>query len=191
MPGDQSCAVVRRRPRLEQPLLPLVEDGQRAPERRARGLSERRDSARQLPRAAHGEARGRVAKLAPEVRIVVHLRLANGETRGRALLAVVAEGRSNEVADRLVPIRERGDDDGVLPARFREQGEIGSPAEKQASRFHRAGQDDGSDAGIGHQRLAGLVVGAGQKLEDLTRDAGIPQTARPATSRRAPPRAPA
>ena len=78
-------------------------------------------AARQLPRAADGEAGRRVAQLAAEVGVVVHLGLADGEAGRRALLAVVAEGRADEVADGLVAIGQRGDDDGVLAAGLREQ----------------------------------------------------------------------
>ena len=80
-----------------------------------------RDPARQLPGAAHGEAGRGVAQLAPEVGVVVHLGLADGEAGRRALLAVVAEGRADEIADGLIAIGERRDDDGVLAARLREQ----------------------------------------------------------------------
>ena len=124
-----------------------------------------------------GEAGGGVAELAPEVGVVVHLGLADGEAGRRALLAVVAEGRADEIADGLVAIRERRDDDGVLAARLREQRQIGPPAEEEARRLHRAGEDDAAHAGVRHQPAADLVVGAGQELEDVARDAGLPQAA--------------
>ena len=177
MPGDQSCGFGRIRSRLEQPLLALVQRRERAPERGAGRLGQRRDPARQLPRAAHGQAGGGVAELAPEVGVVVHLGLADGQARRRALLAVVAEGRAHEIADRLVAVRERRDDDGVLAARLREEGQIGPPAQEEARRLHRAGEDDAAHARVRHQPAADLVVGAGQELEDVARDAGLPQAA--------------
>src|SRR5262245_62114692 len=108
-------------PRLEEPFFPLVERGQRLPQGIARTLCQRRDPAGRVPRAADVEARGGVAELSPECRVLVHLGLADGEAGRRALLAVVSEGRANEIADRLVAVRERGDDHRVLAARLGEE----------------------------------------------------------------------
>src|ERR1700704_1845391 len=104
--GRPELWVVRRRARLEQPLLTLVEHGERTPERGARRLSQRRQPARRLPRAADVQAGHGVAKLAAEIGRVVHLGLADREAGRRALLAVVGEGRTHEVADGLITVRE-------------------------------------------------------------------------------------
>src|SRR6185369_11097353 len=103
-------------------------------------------------------------ELAAEVGVVVYLGLADGQTGRRALLAVVAERRADEIADGLVAIGERGDDDGVLAARLREQREIGPPAEEEPRRLHRPGEDDAAHARVGHEPSADLVVGARQEL---------------------------
>ena len=62
MPGDQSARSRLDLARLEQPLLARVERGQRPAQRLAGRLGQRRDAARRIPRAAHGEARRRVAR---------------------------------------------------------------------------------------------------------------------------------
>jgi hypothetical protein len=53
--------------------------------------------------------------------------------------------------------------------------EVRAPAEKEARRLDRARQDHAPHPRVRHQRPAGLVVGAGQELEDIARDAGVPQ----------------
>ena len=89
----------------------------------------------------------------------------------------MAEGRSDEVADRLVPIGERGHDDGVLAAGLGQEVEIRPPPQEQTGGLDGAGQDDGADPRVGHERLADLVVGARQELEDALRDASLPEAA--------------
>ena len=171
MPGDQSRGLSADGARLEQPLLARVEDGERPPQRGAGRLGQRRDATGQLPRAADGEAGRRVAELAAEVGVVVHLGLADGEAGRRALLAVVAEGRADEIADGLVAIGQRRDDDGVLAAGLREQRQIRTPAEEEPRGLHRTGQDDAVHPRVGDEPAADLVVGARQELEDSARDA--------------------
>src|SRR6185436_11750996 len=104
-----------------QPGLALLERGERTPERGAGRLRERGDAARWIPRAPHRQARRRIPELPAERGVVVHLGLADREAGRRALLAVVAEGRADEIADGLVAVRQRGDDDRVLAARLREE----------------------------------------------------------------------
>src|SRR5437870_4930590 len=157
--GRPELRVVRCRARLEQPLLALVEHGERAPEGGAGCLRQRGDPAGRLPRGADGKALRSIAKLASEVGVVVHLGFANGEAGRRALLAVVAEGRADQIANRLIAIGESRDDDGVLAARLSEQREIGSPAEEQPRGLRRAGEDDAAHARVRHQAAPDLVVG--------------------------------
>src|SRR5947209_9230963 len=128
--------------RLEEPLLAGVERREGAPQRLAGWLGQRRDAARELPRAAGTEAGRRVAELAAEDGIVVHLGLADGEAGRRALLPLVAEGRADQIADGLIAVGQRGDDDRVLAARLGEEPEIRAPGEEAASRLDRAGEDD-------------------------------------------------
>src|SRR5262245_32335306 len=153
--------VASGRARLEQPFLAFVEHGERAAQGRAWLLGQGRDSARSLPDASHGQARRGVVELAPEVGVVVYLGLADGEAGRRALLAVVAEGRADEIADGLIAIGESGDDDGVLAARLREQCEIGPPAQEQARGLDGSGEDDGAHARVRHEPASDLVVWAG------------------------------
>src|SRR4030095_15003774 len=123
--------VVGGRARLAQPFLALVEHREGAAERRARRLGQGRDPARPLPGATHGKARRGVMKLAPGGGGGVHLSLADGRAGRRALLAVVAEGRADEVTNGLIAIGEGGDNDGILAARLREEREIGPPAQEE------------------------------------------------------------
>ena len=107
--------------------------------------------------------------------VVVDLGLADGQARRRALLAVVAEGRADEIADGLVAVGERGDDDRVLAARLGEEREVRPPREEAARRLDRAGEDDGVHARIGDEPAAHVAVGARQEGERLPRDSGVPQ----------------
>src|SRR5438876_4993934 len=135
------------RARLEKPLLAAVERGEGAQQRLAGWLGQRRDAARELPRAAGIEAGRSVAELAAKDGIVVHLGLADGEAGRRALLPLVAKGRADEVAYGLVAVGQRGDDDRVLAARLGEEPEIRAPGEEAARRLGRAGE-----GGRGHTR---------------------------------------
>src|SRR5204863_6189354 len=114
-------------PRLEEPLLAFVQCGEGAPERFARWLGQRRDSVPRVPRAARIEAGRGIAELTAENGVVVDLGLADGETRRRTLLPLMAEGRANQVANGLVAVGERRDDHRVLAARLGEECEIGAP----------------------------------------------------------------
>src|SRR6266702_6281310 len=107
--------------RLEEPRLTGVRRREGAPQRLAGWLGQRRDAARELPRAAGIEAGRRVAELAAKDGIVVHLGLADGEAGRRAFLPLVAEGRADQVADGLVAVGERRDDHRVRAARLGEE----------------------------------------------------------------------
>src|SRR6266513_716189 len=93
--------------RLEEPLLAGVERREGAPQRLAGRLGQRRDAARELPRAAGIVAGRSVAELAAKDGIVVHLGLADGEAGRGALLSLVTKGRADEVAYGLVAVGER------------------------------------------------------------------------------------
>src|SRR5262245_11040082 len=159
---------------LEEPFFPFVERRQRAPQSIARTLRQRRDPAGRVPRAADVETRGGVPELPTECGVLVHLGLADAEAGRRALLAIVTEGRANEIADRLVSIRERGDDHRVLAARLGEEQKVGTPFEESAGGLDRPGQDDPVHARIGDERASDFVVRAGKELKRLARDARVP-----------------
>src|SRR5882762_7671341 len=146
--------------RLEEPLLAGVERGEGAPQCFAGWLGQRRDAARELPRAAGIEACRRAAELATEDGIVVHLGLADGEAGRRALLPLVAEGRADEIADGLVMVGQRRDDHRVLAARLGEELEIRAPGEEAARRLGRAGEDDRVHTRVRDERASHVVVRA-------------------------------
>ena len=128
-----------------------------------------------IPGVADGEARGGIAELTAEHLVLVHLGLADGQARRRALLAVVAEGRADEIADGLISIRERRDDHRVLAARLGEEREVRSPREEPARRLDRAGEDDGVHARVGDEPAAHVAVGTRQEGERLAWNAGVPE----------------
>ena len=138
MPGDQSGALAARLPaaRAATPR-PGPARSARAGSAAPGGWVSGVIAARRLPGAAHREARRRVAELAAEGRIVVDLGLADREAGRRALLPVVAEGRAHEVADRLVAVGQRGDDDRVLAAGLGEEPQVRPPLRGTAARSRR------------------------------------------------------
>ena len=164
--------------RLEEPLLAGVERREGAPQRLGGRLGQRRDAARELPRAAGIEAGRSVAELAAEDGIVVHLGLADGEAGRGALLSLVTKGRADEVAYGLVAVGQRGDDHRVLAARLGEEPEIRAPGEEAARRLGRAGEDDRVHTRVRDERASHVVVGTRHELEHLARNASIPQRAR-------------
>src|SRR5436309_15450833 len=105
--------------RLEEPLLAGVERREGAPQRLAGRLGQRRDAARELPRAAGIEAGRSVAELAAKDGIVVQLGLADGEAGRRAFVRLVTAGGAGQVADGLVAAGGGRDDDRAAGARLR------------------------------------------------------------------------
>src|SRR5260370_11862631 len=134
--------------RLEKPLFAGIERGERALQRLAGRLGQRRDAAGELPHATGIEAGRRVPELTAEDGVVVHLGLADGEAGRRALLPLVAEGGADQGADGLVPVGERRDDHRVLAARLGEELEIRAPGEKAARRLGGGGEVDRLNARV-------------------------------------------
>ena len=87
----------------------------------------------------------------------------------------MSEGGVNEILDGEVGVGGVGDDEGVFPGGFGEEGKVGTPRFEKLRCFGSAGEDDSVDFGCGDEPLADFVVGAGEKLQGVPWNAGLPE----------------
>ncbi len=111
--------------------------------------------------------------------LIRHILLHIQNPEGRTTLPRRLEGRRDNIADRLLGQGAGINDHGVEPARLGNQRSlririIGHGAGNALRRLGRAGKTDPGNLRMGHQRRAHHRAVAGQQLQHLIRNTGLP-----------------
>ena len=156
----RSPSLLAEAPRLDQPLLAVVEAGER-PQQLAVGLVDGgTHGSGDIGADADLEAGNRVGELAAEAGRVVGVAHTDGQAGRRALLARVTERRRRQVGHGQIDVGVGCYHHGVLARSLRKQAHFRLPRQKQPGRVIGPGEDHGVHTRVGHQMAAHTVVGS-------------------------------
>ena len=137
---------------------------ERAFERRFGAANDRSNRRRELPAGADAKGSNGVDQLTKEGGVFVHVTYHDGEAGRTALLTGVTEGRLHEVLHRDVDVGARADQYGVLPARFGEEGDVGTPRGEHERSIERARQNHRVHTVVGDEMTTTVVVSGRHEL---------------------------